>query len=81
MCTFMTVVAHLVVSSDVQITDFLLDVTLKQVIPHMEQKIRMLNQQVRDFAIAVISNLLSESTPFCCIPVLKLFFGGLSISR
>jgi hypothetical protein len=71
----MTVVAHLVVSSDVQITDFLL------VIPHMEQKIRMLNQQVRDFAIAVIFNLLSESTPFCCIPVLKLFFGGLSISQ
>ncbi|CAK9197509.1 unnamed protein product [Sphagnum jensenii] len=35
-----------IVSSDVQITDFLLDVTLKQVIPHMEQKIRMLNQQV-----------------------------------
>jgi hypothetical protein len=67
MCSFLTVVAHLVVSSDVQITDFLLDVTLKQVIPHMEQKIRMLNQQVRDFAIAVISNLLSESTPFCCI--------------
>jgi hypothetical protein len=29
-----------------EITDFLLDVTLKQVIPHMEQKIRMLNQQV-----------------------------------
>jgi hypothetical protein len=29
--------------SDVQITDFLVDVTLKQVIPHMEQKICMFN--------------------------------------
>lgn len=33
-------------SCAVQISDFLLDLTLKQIIPHMEQKIRMLNQQV-----------------------------------
>ncbi|KAG0574737.1 hypothetical protein KC19_VG286600 [Ceratodon purpureus] len=33
--------------SDVaEISDFVVDLTLKQIIPHMEQKIRMLNQQV-----------------------------------